>query len=352
MTRRRLRVAALAALAVSYYVIARPAVAETPITYEVDLRDAASHLVRVTLTAHQAGAQTEIQFPAWNALYQIRDFVRNVQELRAKCGLEPIALLPVNLYTWSIGPRPCSSLTVSYEVYSDEPGVFSSELVPRHAFLNLAEILFYIPGWLGRPARVRFDLPPGWRLVTMLQQNSAQTAYQAGNYNALVDSPVEAGDFRLYSFRRGSAVYRVAVHANAQDYSPRRLLKSIDAVTAAETALMGGMPCPQYTFIFHFPRQGGGGGMEHSCGAAISFPAADLQAGWKNLERTIAHEFFHLWNVKRIRPRGLDAVDYIHPSDTRDLWFSEGVTSGYAEMVLLRARLISRHEFYDHLASA
>lgn len=92
--------------------------------------------------------------------------------------------------------------------------------------------------------------------------------------------------------------------------------------------------------------------MEHRCGAAISFPASELQTGWENLERTIAHEFFHLWNVKRIRPRGLDPVDYVHASDTRDLWFSEGITSTYAEMVLLRAGLINRREFYEHLARA
>lgn len=92
--------------------------------------------------------------------------------------------------------------------------------------------------------------------------------------------------------------------------------------------------------------------MEHACGAAIGFPAPLIATGWQGLENTIAHEFFHLWNVKRIRPRGLETVDYIHGNDTSDLWFSEGVTSTYAELVLLRAGLMRRDEFYAHLARA
>lgn len=348
---RRLRLAVWMSLAILIF-LARLAAAETPITYEVDLRDAASHVARVTMQVPIANRQTELRFPAWNALYQIRDFVRNVQGLEAKCGPEPFALVPVDLYTWSVGPRSCAPLTIRYGVYSNEPGVFSSQLLPHHAFLNLADLLFYIPDRLDSPDLVRFDLPSDWNLVTMIPQNTARAAYQADNYGTLVDSPVEAGVFQLYSFRERGTVYRVAVRANAQDYSSRRLLKSITAITAAETSLMGGMPCPRYTFIFHFPHEGGGGGMEHRCGAAISFPAAELQTGWKNLEQTIAHEFFHLWNVKRIRPKGLDPVDYVRPSDTRDLWFSEGLTSTYAELILLRCGLIKRREFYGHLARA
>ncbi|MGH9469082.1 MAG: PDZ domain-containing protein, partial [Terriglobia bacterium] len=107
-----------------------------------------------------------------------------------------------------------------------------------------------------------------------------------------------------------------------------------------------------YTFVFHFPAVGGGGGMEHSYGTAISFPAGQLDNGFEDLENTIAHEFFHLWNVKRIRPQGLEPVDYVHGNDTSGLWFCEGVTSTYAELTLLRAGLISAAEFFSHLAAA
>ncbi len=351
MIRTQVRLAALVTIAGLAFA-ARRVTAETPIAYEVDLRDAASHLVHVTMQVPEANSETEIQFPAWNALYQMRDFVRDVQDLQAQCDAKPFALTPVGLYTWSVGPRSCHLLTIRYSVYSDEPGVFSSQLIPRHAFLNPADLLFYIPGQLDQPDLVRFDLLPGWRLVTLLPRSPSRGAYEAADYAALADSPVEAGDFQLYSFQQGSTVYRVVVRAGAQGCPSLRLLKSIASITASETALMRDMPCSRYTFIFHFPREGGGGGMEHRCGAAIGFPAAELQTGWKNLEQTIAHEFFHLWNVKRIRPRGLEPVDYVRPSDTRDLWFSEGITNTYAELTLLRCGFIKRREFYDHIGKA
>lgn len=319
------------------------------ITYVVDLSPPDSHLVGVTLTVPEAHPHTEIQFPAWNALYQIRDFVRHVQNLQAQCGGQPAALIPEDRNTWS-SERACSPLVVRYQVYADEPGVFSSELIPDHAFLNLAEVLFYIPDRRNEPARVRFILPPSWKLVTLMPEDSGSGEYVAPGYDALVDSPVEAGEFQSYSFSQGKAAYRVVVRGNPADYSSARLLNSIAKITAAETALMHDVPFSRYTFIFHFPETDGGGGMEHRNGTAISFPAAQLQDNWDGLESTIAHEFFHLWNVKRIRPQGLEPIDYIHGNDTRDLWFSEGVTSTYARLTLLRAGLMDRQEFYERLA--
>lgn len=329
-----------------------PAAAQASISYDVDLREPASHLIRVVMTVPHARARTEIQFPAWNALYQIRDFVRDVEDLEAQCDSKPIALVPVDLYTWSIDSRACSSLSVRYSVYADEAGVFSSELIPDHAFLNLAEELFYIPGERDRQATIHFDVPAGWKVVTLIERSPGSDAYQAPSYDSLVDSPVEAGQFQIYSFTQGETRYRVAVRARAGDYSSAHLLKSIARITSAETALMRDMPCARYTFIFHFSPHGGGGGMEHACGAAISFPQQDLRTGWRGLEEMIAHEFFHLWNVKRVRPQGLDPVSYVRPTDTRDLWFSEGVTSYYADLVLVRAGLISRDDFYRRLARA
>lgn len=325
--------------------------ASSGVTYTINLTHPETHLVGVTLNVPAVHAGALLQFPAWNALYQIRDFIRNVQNLQAECGGRPTELQPVDVNTFRSAVS-CSPLTVTYRVFAHEPGVFSSSLSPGHAFLNLAEILFYLPGARRQRSIVRFVLPAGWKLVTPLHENGAAGSFAAPNYDALVDSPVEAGEFTEYTFTQGGALYRVAVRGDAGDYSPSRLINTIKAITATETSLMADRPFSRYTFIFHFPSSGGGGGMEHSYGCAISFPEAMLSANWNELENMIAHEFFHLWNVKRIRPRGLEPVDYIHGNDTRDLWFSEGVTSTYAELVLLRADLITRSEFYSHLSSA
>ena len=324
--------------------------ASSPIQYQIDLRSPASHRVGVTMTVADAAPQTRVQFPAWNALYQIRDFVRNVQQYEAQCGGAALDLVPMDLETWRTRTQLCNPLTVSYSVYSNQPSVFSSELIERHAFLNLADLLFYLPDQRARAVDVRILLPAGWKMATMLPVGPEANEILAANYDALVDSPVEAGDFQSYQYQQGPATYRVIVRAHPEDYSSKLLLDSVEQITATETALMQNVPFKQYTFIFHFPRQGGGGGMEHADGTAISFPAGRIQTHWVALERTIAHEFFHLWNVKRIRPQGLEPVDYVHGNDTRDLWFSEGLTSTYGELALVRSHLISRPDFYSAVA--
>jgi len=324
--------------------------ASSPIQYQIDLRSPASHLVGIIMTVANAAPGIRLQFPAWNALYQIRDFVRNVQQLRAQCGGAALDLVPLNLETWRSRNQPCNPLTVSYSAYSNQPSIFSSELIEQHAFLNLADLLFYLPDQRARPVDVHILLPAGWKMATLLPVGPQADEIAAANYDTLVDSPVEAGDFQSYQYQQGPATYRVIVRARPEDYSSKLLLDSIEQITATETALMQDVPFKQYTFIFHFPRQGGGGGMEHADGTAISFPAARIKTNWVGLEGTIAHEFFHLWNVKRIRPQGLEPVDYVHGNDTRDLWFSEGLTSTYGELSLVRSHLISTPDFYNEVA--
>lgn len=193
-----------------------------------------------------------------------------------------------------------------------------------------------------------FQLPSGWKLATLL--NEGKDGFEAPNYDRLADSPAEAGHFQEYDYSQDGATYRVIVYSDSVDYSSKELLALLEKITATETALMHDVPFKRYTFILHFLSTGSGGGMEHAFGTAISMPAANLDQGWGSFANTAAHEFFHLWNVKRIRPQGLEPIDYIHGNDTRDLWFSEGVTSYYAEVVLLRSHLITRKTFYQYFA--
>ena len=319
-----------------------------PVRYLLDLRNPASHLVGVTMSVPQAATGTELQFPTWNNLYQIRDFVRNVQNVRAECQGRKAPLRRVDVNTWkSIGA--CSDLKLHYEVYANHDDVFSAVLDSRHAFLNFALLLFYLPNQRARAVRVRFLLPAGWKLVTMLDDGPGPGEYQALDYDRLADSPAEAGNFQQYDYVQKGATYRIVVAGSPALYSPERLVAVLKKITSTETFLMRDVPFKRYTFMLFFPPRGGGG-MEHRNGTAIGVPAAQMRDGLDSLQRTAAHEFFHLWNVKRIRPQGLEPIDYIHGNDTSDLWFSEGVTSTYAQLVLLRSGLISKKQFYAHLA--
>jgi len=324
--------------------------ASEPIQYVLDLHEPASHLVKVEMTVAGALPSTELQFPAWNNLYQIRDFARNIQDLAAECDGGKEQMTRVDLNTWRLEAKPCEKLGLRYAVYVAGSPPFSSSLDSEHAFLNFATLLFYLPKERGRAAEVKFLIPAGWKIATLLDEEGEQ--FLAPNYDALVDSPAEAGQFQEYTFSQNGGTYRVVVHADLNDYSPDRLLASLRKITAIETSLMHDVPFSRYMFILHFPRQAGGGGMEHRNGAAITVSAAQVRDHWENLEDVAAHEFFHLWNVKRIRPQSLEPIDYIHGNDTRDLWFCEGVTNTYAELALLRAGLISGKTFYARLGAA
>ena len=318
-----------------------------PVCYLLDLRKPASHLVSVTIKVPQVHPGTEFQFPTWNNLYQIRDFVRDVQNVQAECRGRPAPLRRLDINTWS-STKQCSDLELNYEVYANQDNVFSAVLDSHHAFLNFALLLFYLPRERNRPVRVKFLLPKGWNLVTMLDNGPRPGEYQALDYDRLVDSPAEAGKFEQYDYVQKGATYRIVVDGNKGLYSPQRLIQVLKKITATETGLMQDVPFKLYTFMFFFPPRGSGG-MEHRNGTAISIPASEIREGLENLEGVSAHEFFHLWNVKRIRPQGLEPIDYIHGNDTSDLWFSEGVTSMYAEVVLLRSGLIHKKHFYAHL---
>jgi predicted metalloprotease with PDZ domain len=321
------------------------------VLYRIDFTQTATHLIGVTMRISSTTPPTQIQFPAWNALYQIRDFVRNVQELNATCDGKMAQLKPVDLETWQIPDGPCDTLEVRYQVYADEESPFSSVLNEKHAFINFAQILFYVPAERSRPELVQVRLPAGWRAATLLNSTGLPGEYSAPNYDALADSPLEAGGFQEYTYRQGGAIYRAVVEGDPAVYDAKRLLKSLELITAAETGLMHDVPFSRYTFIFHFFDEGGGG-MEHVNGCVISFSAARLRSNWQDFEALVAHEFFHLWNVKRIRPAGLEPIDYVRGNDTRDLWFSEGVTNTYEELTLIRSGIIGRQTFYRHLASA
>jgi predicted metalloprotease with PDZ domain len=335
--------------------------AAQPIHYDLDLRAPETHLVQVTLNISDASAGTEIQIPAWNCLYQIRDFVANVKDMKGDCDGQPADLERKDLDTWRGPNRSCSNLAFHYAVYTNEDGPFDSMLDVDHSFLNLAMVLFYLPHERQRSVQVRFQIPAGWKLATMLEGKGEE--FHAANYDALVDSPIEAGHFEEFSYPQDftpagalasetkHATIRVIIDADRADYSPTPILNSLKKITAEETTLMQDLPFSQYTFILHFPRESGStGGMEHRNGAAITFPASTIRENEGYLESVVAHEFFHAWNVKRIRPQALEPVDYINGNDTGDLWLCEGVTNMYAQLALLRADLIDRDRFYAHIA--
>ncbi|MFZ0138420.1 MAG: PDZ domain-containing protein [Candidatus Sulfotelmatobacter sp.] len=319
--------------------------------YTITLANPEQHLVEVQIILPEGPAQRELQLPVWNALYQVRDFAEYVNWVRAKDRAgRAIAVRTLNPSRWQITGAGRGAV-VEYQIFVDSPGPFGAEFNSHHAFFNLAPVLMYPVEARSSPMVVRFNqVPEGWLIATPLT-SMPEGRFGADNYDRLVDSPVEIGDFKESDFDEGGAHYRAIVDAEAADYDMAKLDGMLHKIVAAATSWMDDRPLDSYMFLYHFPRGPAGGGMEHSFSTAIAVNAdVPLQAP-EVLESVTAHEFFHLWNVKRIRPRTLEPVDYTRENYTRALWFSEGCTSTAADIIELRAGLLDERHFERQLAA-
>jgi predicted metalloprotease with PDZ domain len=328
---------------------AQPSSQPAPVRYVVSLADRPQHLLRVKIILGSGPPQRDIQLPAWNALYQVRDFSQYVNSVRARTRAgQPVALRKLDKTTWHLD-GVANGAEIEYEIFADQSGPFGAQLNLQHAFLNLAEILMYPVDGRSLPAEISFtELPAGWRIATPL--TSSGDGFAAPDYDRLVDSPVEIGAFQESDFDQGAAHYRVIVDADPADYNMEKIVPMLRSLVSAATDWMHDQPFRTYMFLYHFPHGPGGGGMEHAYSTAIEVSASRLAANPDSLSDVTAHEFFHLWNVKRIRPQSLEPIDYTRENYTDALWFSEGVTTTAGNIIQLRAGLLDEAHYLRALS--
>jgi predicted metalloprotease with PDZ domain len=354
MSRQLRRLACLGAFV--FLFTARPAAAT--IHYEISLKNPEQHSFQVSMTIPHPANGMAVAIPAWNALYQVRDFAYRVRNVEAnsytESGVpgEKLQIRKMDKQTWAIRAAENANLagasawTVRYSIVWDEPGPFNSQLNAKHAFVNFAEILMYISDRRSEDTTVEFeDVPAGWRAAAELAAGGTPNSFSATSYDTLVDAPVEIGKFEEFGFDEGGAHFRVVV--DAKEWRRDRLEDSLRRITSYELKLMDGAQFHEYMFFFHigpYP-ESGGGGMEHANCTAIGAGSVE------GASSIAAHEFFHAWNVKRIRPQTLEPVDFTKEQYTRALWFAEGVTSTYAAYTLERSGLWPKEKFYADLAS-
>ncbi len=319
------------------------------IRYSVSLDHPERHVFRVTMQIPDVTGELTVQMAAWNALYQIRDFSAHVRDVEAFAGSEKLPLEKTDKQTWRVIGK--GTITVKYATYWDEPGPFATQLNSEHAFINPAMIFLYVP--TRRLEEVKVDLnelPGGWIAAAALPMveepadGAHMVEFNAPSYDAVADAPMEVGRFE--EFELPGMTPRVSVVVHGDKGKKKELRDALRRICSYELKLMDGAPYEHYTFIFHIGKAaaGGGGGMEHANSTAISVRSAE------DLPNVSAHEFFHLWNVKRIRPATLDPVDYTKEQYTRALWFAEGVTSTYAAYTLVRTQLWDKQQFYFDLS--
>jgi predicted metalloprotease with PDZ domain len=327
-----------------------PESSSPPIRYTISLANRAEHLVHVTVEIPPGPADHDLQLPVWNSLYQVRDFSQYVNWVRAKSGAgNPLIVQQLDKSRWRISGAEHGA-AVEYEIVANLPGPYGAELNNQHAFFNLAEILMYPIDGRSLPMRVGFtDIPAAWQIATALT-SSGSAEFATENYDRLVDCPVEISSFQEADFDEGGGHYRIVVDADRTAYNLQKIVPVAKQIAAAATSWMDDRPFQSYLFLYHFPRDGGGGGMEHVDSTAIEVNARVLEENPLALADVTAHEFFHLWNVKRIRPQSLDPIDYTKENYTTALWFSEGVTTTVQNYILMRAGLLDEPLYLKRLA--
>jgi predicted metalloprotease with PDZ domain len=328
------------------------------IVHRVSIPDPKTHLVhvetRVSSSARPLPGEVVVYMPVWTpGSYLVREYSRHVEGLDVDA---PARVEKVRKNAWRVETRGAPAVVVRYRVYANELTVRTCHVDETHAFLVGAGLFLGLEGHEHLGARVEFSAPRDWRIATPLPvAESADFVFHATDFDMLIDAPIEIGTHRVERFDVLGKPHRYSLWpANAiGDNDVRRLVDDTRRIVEAEAKLFGGsLPYDAYDLLLHLsPR--GRGGLEHRASAALIAPPTSFSGrdGYLDLLSLVAHELFHAWNVKRIRPAGLTPYRYDAECHTRLLWWFEGATSYYDWRVLALTRLCSIEEYLDHLAS-
>ncbi|MBI1354610.1 MAG: PDZ domain-containing protein [Acidobacteria bacterium] len=311
-----------------------PAAAQT--RYTIDLAHGAAGWLDVTAEADCPAPSCEWRMPVWSATYQVRDFAQHIHRIEAFDAADqgPLAIRRLGPSRWEAPGAPGRRVAVRYRIRADRPGPFGAYVDGEQLTLNLSQVLLYPAAERNRPAWLGFaHKPEGFGEALALEP--ADGGYRAESYDRLVDTPVLLGRFEETSFEVDGATLRVVAAGAPTRSVISELQATLRRLAKAAGQLMDGLPFERYTMIYVFSDEDGGG-MEFRNGSIIFGPADCRQCALPGLT---AHELFHLWNVKRIRPASMEPVRFDEPIPTPSLWFAEGVTSTYAEYLQISAGL-------------
>jgi len=326
------------------------------IAYVVSMPRPHTHLFEVETSLRYRGAapaSLDLVLPVWTpGSYLVREFARHVQGFAAQDGGgRSLAWTKVDKNTWRVETGGGREVRVRYAVYANELTVRTSELNDRHAFWNNANLLMYPDGHLAAPSTLRVEPFGDWKIATGLPSAAgARSTFRAENFDVLYDSPFLAGNLKTLTFEVKGVPHRLVVEGEGH-YDAPRLRADVQRVVEATVALMGDVPYRDYTFLLMLGEKGGGG-LEHANSTALTWRRFGLSTAedLRSFYTLVAHEYFHLWNVKRIRPDALGPFDYTRENYTRLLWVAEGLTSYYENVLVRRAGLMTDRQYLETMA--
>jgi len=330
---------------------------ELKIAYTLDARQPATHLFQVSISVDGVKARSlDFSLPAWMPGYsKILDFAKNVQEFRAYDGTgQELQFFKVDKQTWRVLRGVDGTIKVAYKIFANNLANINiaSHLDETHAFFNGAALFCYVVGFKERPVTLRIQKRADWKIATGLEKTAEADVFQASNYDILVDCPTEIGTFTQYDFSVDGIPHHIAIYG-LKDFDAGFIVADISKIVQACSRLFGGLPYRDYTFIYHLIDRERRSGVEHANSTAIIFNQLDFQARRKydDFLNVTAHEFFHLWNIKRIHPQGWGPFDYSREAYTKSHWFAEGITTYYAGLILVRSGLWTKEQFYQDMAT-
>ena len=337
--------------------LAAPAWAQAPVEYRLSVPQPEHGWMEVEATFTDVpNGPLEVRMSRSSpGRYALHEFAKNVYDVRvADRSGTPLAFTRPNPHQWDV-PDHKGNVRVSYKVFGDRLDGTYLAVDRTHAHINMPALLMWARGLERRPVTVRFEQPPGetWRVATQLYPGADARTFTAPNLQYLMDSPAEFSAFTLRTFTvdAGSrpSTFRIAVHhdGTATDADMDAYVRDTERITREARGVFGEFPAFEqntYTFIADYLPWASGDGMEHR-NSTILTSAAPLRAARRGLLDTVAHEFFHVWNIERIRPRSLEPFNFEDANMSGELWFGEGITSYYGPLILYRAGLSDLADF-------
>ncbi len=335
------------------------------VSYQVSLDSPQTHEFAVRLRVRCAAGTLYLDLPAWiPGSYMIRDFARNIRDLQARQDGKTVAVEKTDKQTWRLRVD-AGMLQVDYRVYALDQSVRTAYLDDTRAYFNGTSLFLRVRGAESGPHRLQLNRPgfagaAEWRVATTLPGEALDSSgfgdYRASDYAALIDHPVEIGRFAACGFTLAGIDHRM-IFVEAEGADLDRIARDVEPICAEHVAMFGELPVKRYLFQT-LATADGYGGLEHRDSTSLICKRSDLpwpggsgiDKGYRQFLALCSHEYFHLWNVKRIRPHVFAQADLCREAHTELLWAFEGITSYYDELALPRSGVLPRDDYLDILA--
>ncbi|RZM29508.1 MAG: M61 family peptidase [Pedobacter sp.] len=329
---------------------------EVKIGFEVSFTEPQAHYAEVEMNISGINKDfIDVKMPVWApGSYLIREFSKGVEGFTASASGKALRVEKVRKNVWRIYSAKAGQVKVNYRVYAFEISVRTAFIDASHAFLSSTGIFMYPDGYLKSPSTVKVIPFTGWNKVSTGLEPVAGSpfTYMASDFDILFDSPIEVGTQDVFEFMASGVKHEVAMYGGG-NYDKEKLKVDMAKVIEQETALYGENPNKHYTFIVHNYATGGGG-LEHLNSTVLGAARNqyNTERGYNGFLELVAHEYHHLWNVKRLRPVALGPFDYDNENYTTNLWIAEGFTAYYENKFMLRAGFITPEAFVTRMGDA